>query len=245
MTVSHVGTDTGRLPAPDRLSTDALGARRVTTLDLAMLGSLVLLVGGVALSARLAAGWRTAIPTYLISALYLCLLLVRPMWRPLLTRLLLFAAIAGVLELATDFSGEYVVHSLFYPPHEPMLWASPVYMPVSWMVVLSQIGYLAWRLRGLAPLWLAMLLTALWGALNIPLYEELAYSARWWHYAQVRPIGHTPLYVVLFEGLVAGALPLLLTGLPHVSYRVVTLRGVVLGAWIPCAAFLAWLALGR
>jgi hypothetical protein len=116
------------------------------------------------------------------------------------------------------------------------------------MVVLTQIGYLAWRLDTLAPRpprWLAMALTGLWGALNIPFYEEMAYHANWWRYAHAPSLGHTPYYVLLFEGLIALALVPLLAGIERRSMRAALLRGLALGVWIPWAALIAWLLIGR
>lgn len=130
-----------------------------------------------------------------------------------------------------------------------MLWASPLYMPLSWMNVLTLIGYLAWRLTTLAPprpaLWQAMALTGLWSALNIPFYEEMAYHAGWWRYAQASGLWHTPAYVILFEGLIGLALPLLLAHIERRSPRAILTRGLALGVWVPCAALAAWLLLGR
>jgi hypothetical protein len=95
---------------------------------------------------------------------------------------LLAGFIAGLCELFTDASGQYVVHSLFYPIGEPMLWTSPLYMPLSWMVILTHLGYGAWRLRGLWGWRKAALVCGMWGAIQIPLYEEMAYYAHWWRY---------------------------------------------------------------
>jgi hypothetical protein len=116
------------------------------------------------------------------------------------------------------------------------------------MVTLTLIGYLAWRLTTLAPhlpLWLAMALTGLWAALNIPFYEEMAWHAGWWSYAPAPGLGHTPYYVMLFEGLIGVALPLLLAGIERQRAWITLLRGLVLGVWIPCAALVAWLLIGR
>lgn len=225
-----------------------LGPRRFTTLDGAMLAILALQIACHIVAALWPVGWISAAATVALTVLALLWLARRPAWRPLLIRLLGFGLVAGVCELFTDFSGETVAHSLSYPLDEPMLWASPIYMPFSWMVVLTLIGYLAWRLTTLAPLlplWLAMALTGLWAALNIPFYEEMAYRAGWWRYAAAPGLGHTPYYVMLFEGLIGAALPLLLAGIERRSARATLLRGLVLGAWMPCAALLAWLLLGR
>ncbi|MBF6589293.1 MAG: hypothetical protein IVW57_02030 [Ktedonobacterales bacterium] len=217
-------------------------------LDLAFLGALALQVACSLLAAVLAAGWITAASTDLVVGGYLLALATRHRWRPLVGRLLLLGLVAGLLELATDAAGEGFAHSLVYPQGEPSLWASPFYMPLSWMIVLAQLGYLAWRLRSGAPrvpVVVAVAVTGLWSAFTIPFYEEMASYARWWRYTTAPRIGHTPLYVVLFEGLIGAAIPLLVWQLPERSRFSVVARGVVLSAWIPCAALLAWLALGR
>jgi uncharacterized protein DUF6989 len=237
-------------PGAGRAGAVTLAPRRFTALDAAMLGSLALLVALHVGAAALGAGWATAAATVGLTALALVAIAWRRVWRPLIARLLLFGLVAGLLELFTDYSGEVIARSLVYPPNEPMLWASPLYMPLSWMVTLTQIGYLAWRLDSLAPRpprWAAIILTGLWGALNIPFYEEMAYHAGWWRYvaAPGLSLGHTPHYVILFEGLVAAALPPLLARLETRGWRSVALRGVALGVWTPWAALFAWLLIGR
>lgn len=213
-----------------------------------MLGFLALLVACHALAAQLAVGWVTAAGTDVLATIYLFALALRPRWRAVVVRLFLLGLVAGVFELFTDFSGERVAHSLVYPAGEPMLWTSPVYMPLSWAIVLTQLGYFAWRLRALLPasrVWLAMLLSGLAGAAIVPFYEEMAYYAGWWHYAHAPVLAHTPYYVLLFEGLIAAALPPLLGALTARSYRHAALLGALVGLWMPCAALIAWLAIGR
>jgi hypothetical protein len=213
-----------------------------------MLGTLALLVGLHIMAAPLGAGWLTAAATVGVTAAALALIAWRRAWRPLVGRLLLFGLVVGLLELFTDFAGEVVARSLIYPPNEPMIWASPAYMPLSWMVTLTLIGYLAWRLSSLSPQpprWAAIILTALWGALNIPFYEEMAFHAGWWRYAAAPGLGHTPFYVMLFEGLLVAPLPWLLARLESRGWRSVALRGVALGLWAPWTALFAWLLIGR
>jgi hypothetical protein len=220
-------------------------ARTFTALDGAMLGSLALSVTLDIVAARLHAGWVTAALNTTLVGVYLCALCLRAAWRPVLARLALFGLVVGLLELATDAAGEGFAHSLIYPAGEPLLWASPLYMPLSWMLVLMQIGYLAWRLRATWSAPVAIVLSALWGGLNIPFYEEMAYHAGWWRYAAAPAIGHTPLYVLLFEALIGASLPPLLASLASWRWRDAIWRGVVAGAWIPAAALASWLLLGR
>jgi hypothetical protein len=229
-------------------STDALAAPRILPLDLAMAAAVALDAAGSILAARLAVGWISAAILDLLVGGWLLMLLARRAWRPVVGRLLLMGLMAGILELVTDAAGERFAHSLVYPRAERFLWASPIYMPVAWMVVLAPLGYLAWRLGRTAPrlpLGAIMSITGIWSALNIPFYEEMAYAAQWWHYTDRLRFGHTPLYVIAFEGLIGAALPILVRGLERLPTRSVVWRGVALGAWMPCAALLAWLPLGR
>jgi len=235
-------------PIPDARELDP-AARRRTALDVAFLALLGLMVVGHVIAAVLAMGWITAAAIDVVALVYLLALLARPAWRPLVGRLMLLGLIAGILELFTDAAGHQFARSLFYPQGQPLLWDSPFYMPLSWMIVLTQLGYLAWRLAGLLPggriPWRAILLTGLAGAVNVPFYEEAAYHAGWWRYAPtVLHLGNTPAYVLLFEGLVAATLPLLTLGLPGLRWPAIAARGASLGLWMPCAALLAWLLLG-
>src|SRR5690349_13245401 len=178
-------------------------ARRLTTLDVAFLALLGLMIAGHIAAARLAVGWITAALIDALALIYLVALLARPVWRPLVGRLMLLGLVAGILELFTDAAGHQFARSLFYSQGQPLLWDSPFYMPFSWMIVLTQLGYLAWRLAGLLPggrlPWRAVLLAGLAGAVNVPFYEEAAYHAGWWRYAPtVLHLGHTPAYVLLF-----------------------------------------------
>lgn len=243
-----------QIQIPLRLVVAATRIRRILRylngLDVAMIGLLVLLVVCHVAAAILAAGWRTAALTDLLGTSYLIVLLaLRPAWRPIVARLMLFGLVAGVSELATDAAGEHVVHSLSYPPGEPQLWSSPVYMPASWMLVVSLLAYLGWRLWQFTPHLpgiIPVALTGLVGAILVPFFEETASYALWWHYTPTRLLlGQTPAYVLLFEGLVAAVLPLLTASLPKLAWSRVALRGVALGAWMPVVALVAWLALGR
>jgi len=223
-------------------------ARRLTALDIAFLALLGLMIVGHIAAAMLAVGWITAALIDALALVYLVALLARPAWRPLVGRLMLLGLVAGILELFTDVAGHQFARSLFYPQGQPLLWDSPFYMPLSWMIVLTQLGYLAWRLVGLLPgrrlPWRAILLAGLAGAINVPFYEEAAYHAGWWRYAPtILHLGHTPAYVLLFEGLVAAALPLLTLGLLRLRWPMVAARSAILGLWMPFAALLAWLLL--
>jgi hypothetical protein len=239
----EVGTLRGAEASPS--GARPLATRSATALDGAMIGSLALSVALDVIWAQLHAGWVTAALTNVLVGMYLAALCLRAAWRPVLARLALFGLVAGALELATDAAGKGFAHSLIYPAGEPLLWTSPLYMPLSWMLVLTQVGYLAWRLRALLAAPAAVVLCALWTGLNIPFYEEMAYHAGWWRYAAAPAIGHTPLYVLLFEALIGASLPLMLGRLELWRWRDALWRGIVAGAWIPASALASWLLLGR
>ncbi len=180
-----------------------------------------------------------------VLSLYLLALLLFKNLRPLVGRLLLAGFIAGICELFTDASGQSVAHSLIYPLGAPTLWTSPLYMPLSWMVILTHLGYIAWRLRVLLGVRKAMVLAGFLGAIQIPLYEEMAYYGNWWRYKPTHlMLGHTPLYVLLFEGLIVATLPLLYDRIERRAWLQVALLGVIVGAWMPFAALVSWLLLG-
>lgn len=220
-------------------------ARKFTQLDLAI--AIVILLDFVLAYTDSTTKWLYVGVIELFLSSLLCALLIglRTM-RPLLGRLMLAGLIAGICELFTDASGQQVVHSLIYPPGEVTIWASPVYMPLTWMVTLTYIGYLGWRLRALLGWRVATLLCGLLGAMVIPVYEEMAYYGGWWRYRPVHlMLGHTPVYVLLFEGLVVAALPLLYYHIERRPWLEVAALGIIVGGWIAVAALSAWLILGH
>ncbi len=220
-------------------------ARKITRFDLAI-AIVVLLDFVLTYVDSITKWWYVGGIDLLLSTLLLALLIGRRTVRPLLGRLMLAGLIAGICELFTDASGQQLVHSLIYPPGEWTIWASPIYMPLTWMVTLTYLGYLGWRLRALVGWRFAILLCGLVGAIDIPLFEEISYYGGWWRYVPTRlMLGHTPAYVSLFEGLIVAALPLLLDRIERRSWLETAAVGVLLGVWTAIAALTAWLLLGH
>ena len=229
---------------------EASGSRRIVTgLDIAFAGYYLLLVVCHLIAARQRIGWPSAVIIDALACTYLLGMALPHGQRPLILRLCALGLVAGVCELATDAAGQGVAHSLIYPAGPPMLLASPIYMPVSWMVTLAWLGYLAWRLSTLAPhppLWVGVLVTGLAGAITVPFYEQMAYYAGWWHYyLPVLRVGHVPIYVVVFEGAVAALLPCITPRLQRSGVGYAVAAGILLGVWMPIAAFASWLIIGR
>ena len=228
---------------PEKYLAEKASARTCTWLDLAI--GIGILSDLVLSFINITTHWLYIGYIEVILSLYLLALLLLQRMRPLVGRLLLAGFIAGICELFTDASGQSVAHSLIYPTGEPTLWTSPLYMPLSWMVILTHLGYIAWRLRAILGLRKATLIAGFLGAVQIPLYEEMAFYGGWWQYKPTHlMLGHTPLYVLLFEGLIVAALPLLYDRIERRAWSHVALIGIIVGAWMPFAALFSWLLLG-
>jgi hypothetical protein len=228
----------------ERYLAQLAAARRFTRFDLAI--AVVVLLDFVLTYVDSVTKWLyVGIIDLLLSALLLALLIGGRATRPLLGRLMLVGLVAGICELFTDASGQQFVHSLIYPPGELTIWASPIYMPLTWLVTLTYLGYIGWRLRALLGWRFAILLCGLVGAIDIPLFEEMSYNGGWWQYLPTRlMLGHTPAYVSLFEGLVVAALPLVFDRIERRSWFEGAAVGVIIGIWMAIAALTAWLLLG-
>ena len=106
----------------------------------------------------------------------------------LLARFLLFGVVVGLTELVADAWLVDYTRTLDYSiGGGPMIWRSPLWMPLAWEVVAVQFGYVGLRLweRFGKP---GLLIIGLFGALNIPFYEEMARRIHWWQYSGCRMI---------------------------------------------------------
>jgi len=150
----------------------------------------------------------------------------------LLARFLLFGVVVGLTELAADAWLVDYTRTLDYSiGGGPMIWRSPVWMPLAWEVVAVQFGYIGLRL------WerfgkTGLLMIGLLGAINIPFYEEMARRIHWWQYSGCRMISYTPWYIILGEFGIAVTFGLLARTLRRGSWRVAVVAGVVGGASI-------------
>jgi uncharacterized protein DUF6989 len=150
----------------------------------------------------------------------------------LLVRFLFFGLVVGVTEFAADAWLVDYTRTLDYSiGGGPMIWRSPLWMPLAWEVVAVQFGYIGLRL------WerfgkIGLLMIGLLGAINIPFYEEMARRIHWWQYSACRMISYTPWYIILGEFGVAVAFALLARTLRRGSWRVAFVSGVIGGASI-------------
>lgn len=158
-----------------------------------------------------------------------------------LGRWLLLGLTAGIVELFTDW---WLVRTetLVYAPNEPMIWASPAYMPFAWAVVLVQLSAVGFWLYNRLGWCRATILIAVISSINIPIYEHLAKNAQYWFYQHTPMLFDAPYYVIAAEFLLA--LPLAWMAKRSVNRPLgwsVSL-GVVEGAWMfPVVVFTFWL----
>src|SRR5262250_1364219 len=150
----------------------------------------------------------------------------------LLARFLLFGFLVGVKELAADaWLVDYTGTLDYAIGGGPMIWRSPLWMPLAWEVVAVQFGYIGMRLceRFGKP---GLLMIGVLGAINIPFYEEMARRIHWWQYSGCRMILFTPWYIILGEFGIAIAFALLARTLRRGSWRTAIVAGVIGGASI-------------
>src|SRR5438034_279710 len=147
----------------------------------------------------------------------------------LLARFLLFRVVVGLTELAADAWLVDYTHTLDYLiGGGPMIWRSPLWMPLAWEVVAVQFGYIGLRL------WecfgrVGLLMIALLGAINIPFYEEMARRIHWWQYSGCRMFSFTPWYIILGEFGIALGFALLARNLRRGSSVVAISAGIAGG----------------
>ena len=151
----------------------------------------------------------------------------------LLARFLLFGLAVGFTELPADAWLVDYTRTLDYSiGGGPMIWRSPLWMPLAWEVVAVQFGYIGLRLWERFG-WVGLLMIGLLGAINIPFYEEMARRIHWWQYnGGCRMISFTPWYIILGEFGIALVLTLLARTLRRGSWRMAILAGITGGLLI-------------
>ena len=175
--------------------------------------------------------WRTGAALNLIdNCLLVSFVIVRR--DALLARFLLFGLAVGFAELPADaWLVDYTLTLDYSIGGGPMIWRSPLWMPLAWEVVAVQFGYIGLRLWERFG-WAGLLMIGLLGAINIPFYEEMARRIHWWQYGGCRMISFTPWYIILGEFGIALALTLLARTLRRGSWRVAILAGIAGGLLI-------------
>lgn len=119
----------------------------------------------------------------------------------------ILGSVAGVLEVGVD---AFLVStgSLVYPDSLPMLVGSPLYMPLSWAIVITYFGYLGRRLdEEFGPL-AATVGPSVAAMVLIGVFEYGAHFAGiWWYeFAPLAMLGTVPAFIVVSEGVMFAAL---------------------------------------
>jgi Domain of unknown function (DUF6989) len=147
----------------------------------------------------------------------------------LLGRFLLFGVAVGFAELPADAWLVDYTRTLDYSiGGGPIIWRSPLWMPLAWEVVAVQFGYIGLRL------WerlgkVGLLMIGMLGAINIPFYEEMARRIHWWQYSSCRMISFTPWYIIVGEFGIAITVALLARNLRRRSWRGAVVSGIAGG----------------
>lgn len=151
---------------------------------------------------------RTAVALNVLNlSLFVCYAVVQSDRR--FAMVILSAGVFGLTELVADYLCVRHTGTLDYSvASSAKVLESPWWMPLSWAVVAVQAGIVGdaviaryGKLRG-------TLATALFGALLIPFYEEMAWGANWWRYRDCLMLSHTPVYIIVAELIIAGSLAL-------------------------------------
>ncbi len=196
-----------------------------------MLGTLlvVLLVGMV--SSRYHLGWKSAwgLSIGMCVVIFAFSLITKDQF---IKKILVFSLAAGITELLADCWLVSSTKTLIYAADEPMIACSPFYMPFSWAVILTQVGYIGWLVTFKKRLVWAVIFTGLIGGAVIPLFEHWANGAKWWYYDYDKMIGNTPYFIALGEILLCAVLPLLFLYIFKHRVWVALLLGVLEGIWI-------------
>ena len=180
----------------------------------------------VAADAPWSRGWVAAILSVINTAIFLLTIALRR--DASLARLFVFSLTLGVVELIADGLCVRSTGTLDYSvAHSPLLILSPWWMPLAWMMVSAQIGFLGACLIERCGVWRGAALTALVGAVGLPFYEQMAFRTHWWQYHDCRMVGHAPVYIIVAELFIGFCLgPLALRALRGPALRDAFLAGL-------------------
>jgi hypothetical protein len=184
--------------------------------------------------------WRTGLALNLFDNLLL-LIFVLVRRDVLLAKLMVFGLIVGLVELAADAWLVDYTRTLDYSVGGgPVLWRSPIWMPLAWEVVTVQFGCLGIFFMNRFG-WLGLGINGLLGAVNIPYYEEMARRIHWWQYSRCRMISGTPYYIILGEFAIAVAVGWLAVRVANGNKSTPWWAGIAGGATIFIAYAFAYL----
>ncbi|HUR33341.1 MAG TPA: hypothetical protein VM032_06070 [Vicinamibacterales bacterium] len=205
--------------------------------------TMALSLGGSVVCAVIHGGWVSAMVLNVVVDAVILSYIVRKRDAVLL-RLFIMGTIAGIIEVVV--ADPYFVGNgtLVYPRQGPFIIDSPLYMPLGWMYVMLQIGYIAWWVMAQRGMLVAIVVSMVFGGINIPTYEALARSAGWWHYQNVPMIVGAPYYVILGEAFIGLGLPFFVKPVETRSAIWSVWMGLALGFWTEVSGYLAFRLVG-
>lgn len=194
-----------------------------------MLFTLLLAVGADTVTKQLALGWAAAaVITFAINAAILAFVFLRR--DRLMGQLFVLGLVAGFAELPSDHFSVSIIRTLVYAEGGSFIWTSPSYMPFAYVVVIVQLGYLAYWMTQRWGLVTATILAAVIGGINVPTYEYLAKGAHYWYYRDCNMLfGTVPYYIIGGEMALVGVLPLMTSQFPRASWPTVVGLGLLEG----------------
>jgi hypothetical protein len=183
--------------------------------------------------------WKTGLALNIVDNFLLLIFIARNR-DSLLPQFMVFGLAVGFTELAADAWLVDYTRTLDYSiGGGPILWRSPLWMPLAWEMVAVQFGYIGLRLWKRYRIWGLAGIGAL-GMINIPYYEEMAKHIHWWQYNGCRMISKTPYYIILGEFGIAMVLALLATQIRPGNWITALLLGIAGGAGIFVCYMLAY-----
>lgn len=188
--------------------------------------------------------WRTACVLFLCKDLIYVTYAIRSHDR-WVQRLLLFQAVLTGFNFVEDWllvSALQVTHYDLPASHPPTLWHTPIFGVVAWPAMTMELAiagaWLVGRLRGLG-----VLVSCMVGMAMIPCYDELALRLNWWRYGGARLLLHTPYFVIVAEGLLAGAIGWAALRLRAGGFRHAVRLGVIVGSYLVATTCLSYVLL--
>jgi hypothetical protein len=190
-----------------------------------------------------APGW--VVPTVInviVNGAFLAFIILRR--DGIIGRLMLMGVAAAAVELLLSDPAFVSRQILVYEPGGPFVVDSPLYMPLSWVFLIVQMGGLSrWAFErwGLARAAAAM---AILGGVNGPMYEYLAQFSKLWYYQHCWMIRGVPIFVVVAEVLIGASMPLAVARLPRLALLSATVIGLLIGLWTWITGLATFAAVG-
>jgi hypothetical protein len=208
-----------------------------------VLATMAFTTGTAILGALFLQGWQLATAVnVLVDGAYLTYIVTRR--DGIIGRLFLMGVCAATVELLLSDPAFVRRHVLVYDPGGPFVVDSPLYMPLSWIFLIVQIGALSrWAFEkwGLGA---AMVVMAVLGGVNGPMYEYLAQYSHLWRYQECWMIRGVPVFVIVAEVLIGLSVPLAVLKLPRLTLPASAGIGLLLGLWTWVTGLLTFALVG-